>query len=231
MPALTWRVFVPVLLILGFLWLPLPASAQDAAAPVIVDLGTLGGDSSSSQAINARGQIVGSIGTFAGSSHAFLWHNGVMTDLSAAATDYSAAVAINERGQVLGYRLIGYDGQACLWDKGVLIELGTLGGGFSHAFALGNSGQVVGYGEIAPGGLHALAWYKGALTDLGALGGGRSFATAVNDRGQVIGQSTTAEGKWHAVLWETKVKASRDAESTDVSVDETEHLYLPLLHQ
>lgn len=48
-----------------------PATASDQ--PKIIDLGTLGGDSSSSLSINNRGQVAGDSKNALGDSHAFLW--------------------------------------------------------------------------------------------------------------------------------------------------------------
>src|SRR4051812_3228035 len=45
----------------------------------VVDLGTLGGPSSSAADVNASKEVVGTSTTADGSSHAFLWHDGVMS--------------------------------------------------------------------------------------------------------------------------------------------------------
>jgi probable HAF family extracellular repeat protein len=73
-----------------------------AGAFTLVDLGTLGGSSSSAFGINPRGQVVGSSTTASGVHHAFLWEKGVMTDLGTLGGTISIARGINPRGQVVG---------------------------------------------------------------------------------------------------------------------------------
>src|SRR3990172_2867667 len=80
-------------------------SAQVASASPssqLIDLGTLGGDSSYAVAINELGQVVGYSYIASEEYHAFLWENGAMTDLGTLGGNFSQAVAINERGQVVG---------------------------------------------------------------------------------------------------------------------------------
>jgi probable HAF family extracellular repeat protein len=64
------------------------------------DLGTLGGTTSSAQAINNSGQITGTAQTGNGDYHAFLFANGFMFDLGLFGVS-SSAVAINDNGEIL----------------------------------------------------------------------------------------------------------------------------------
>src|SRR5438094_286512 len=122
----------------------------------VLDLGTLGGSSSTALAVNASGQVVGyadAVGNAA--SHAFSWTlTGGMIDLSPNPHDgrFSAALAVNTNGQAVGYTYAAGDGSdyAFSWTPaGGMIDLGTLGGTNSLAFAVNDRGEVVGYSEMA----------------------------------------------------------------------------------
>src|ERR1044071_8274032 len=59
--------------------------------------------------LNNRGQIVGSMATGGGNSHAILLENGHVTDLGTLGGATSYAVAINENGQIVGCSTLGPD--------------------------------------------------------------------------------------------------------------------------
>jgi probable HAF family extracellular repeat protein len=70
-----------------------------------LDLGTLSGEAGASiaNAINDRGQVVGSSSTASGEGHAFFWERGSMVDMGTLPGGTSSdALAINRRGQVAG---------------------------------------------------------------------------------------------------------------------------------
>ncbi|MFF0469230.1 hypothetical protein ACFYPX_17585 [Micromonospora zamorensis] len=99
---------------------PHPPPPASAAAPVpgavagyrLVELGTLGGDSSSAVAMNNRGDVVGRAQAADGTYSGFLWRHGRMTDLGALTpTD------VNDRGQVVGYPTDGSGGYVWLKRK------------------------------------------------------------------------------------------------------------------
>jgi probable HAF family extracellular repeat protein len=179
------------------------ASPRDRAWS-ITDLGL--GDWSSAQAINNRGQIVGTRSVPFGQG-AFLWQDGVVTDITVGFA--SLPRDINDRGEIVGnyWNASFGDTHGFLWRDGVVTEIGDPGelglGQFGSVAGINRRGQVVGHTHSLPGkpGYRAFLWQDGAFTYLGDLGSGFSIAEAINDRGEVVGYSATPQGVFHAVLW------------------------------
>lgn len=115
-----------------------------------VDLGTLGGNVSIANDINASGEVVGEAYTSSGKRHAFLWTSKRgMIDLGPPDAEFSTATGINAEGSVVGYVQSTPQGpyHAFLWSKGKMLDLGVLPGyegGDSFAHAINTNGQVVG---------------------------------------------------------------------------------------
>jgi probable HAF family extracellular repeat protein len=214
---------------------PVPAVVSGidvaAAAPVyrLVDLGTLGGDSSFATAMNDRGAVVGRAQTADGAYHGFLWRHAAMVDLGPfSPTD------INNKGQIVGTR--DDASGAFLWSRGTLVPLG---GRITFPKAINDRGQVVGMmavdggpdvpalwsrGTVRPlplddvsdinnrtqisggrvsgvNGFHASVWRRGRVTDLGAAAFDRSNTYGINDRGWVLGWVFSARQYERGVLW------------------------------
>jgi probable HAF family extracellular repeat protein len=123
-----------------------PAAAAHPFA--IVDLGTLGGGSSTATAINDAGQVVGASETSTGSRHAFSWtQSSGMTDLGIPTGDpsippyASSAVAVNAAGQVAGTTVSGYLAvYPVLWTRAGGASVGPGGGRSSFVSALNDAG-------------------------------------------------------------------------------------------
>jgi probable HAF family extracellular repeat protein len=183
--------------------LTLPALAQTYT---VINLGTLGGDSSEASAINNRGEVVGRSKTGAGQTHGFVYRAGVMVDLGTLADGtYSHATAINDRSQVLGYGGINaYAPQfaehmnSFFWENGSMRAFNGFycpcGFGERHSTAAtyGVSGATLaaGVAKSMRGVLHAYRWVDDAMSDVVGSPSSLSTSTAygVNDRGQIVGE-------------------------------------------
>lgn len=184
------------------------ASAHIDAAPsyVATPLGTLGGNGSHANAINATGEVTGFSyivywqPPFPSPNesmwHAFVYSGGVMHDLGTLGGNSSSGTAINVSGQVAGFAALNdlpypaAASHAFLYSNGVLKDLGTLGGSNSSATGINASGQIVGSSDSAldPYG-RAFLYKNGFMTDLGTLDGPGSTASGINTAGQVTGSA------------------------------------------
>ncbi len=176
--------------------LPRARSRRTAAQGYdIIDLGTLGCVSSAGGAINASGQVTGTLDLVGEDTHAFLYSDGGMADLcSTYRPGHSCwANAIDDSGQIVGTveHMPGGSQHAVLLTGGIAIPLGTLGGTSSQARGINNHGQIVGCAD-GWSGAHAFLHTHGRMHDLGTLpGGSSSLASAINDAGVVVGFSRT----------------------------------------
>jgi len=160
------------------------------------DLGTIGGDSSTADAINDVGQIVGasSISNIAPYGHAFLYWRGHMTDLGTLGGSASRAFGINIRGQIVGQAATAADAayHAFLYWRERITDLGTLGGTSSVASGINDFGEIVGTSAIAGGAYHAFLYSDGRMMDLNSMidadsGWTLEQALAINNLGQIVG--------------------------------------------
>ena len=156
-----------------------------------MDLGTLGGAYSSAEAVNDRGDVVGSSTTAAGEWHAFLWSRGRMMDLGTVGGAYSVALDLNNRGEVVGvsYTESG-ESYPFLWADG---RMTALEGRNCSAEAINDHGQVIGNCMSYP-----VMWEGGRLTYLIGHGLGQNATVRdIDDTGRIVGGYPT-DGSLHA---------------------------------
>jgi probable HAF family extracellular repeat protein len=180
------------------------AATPDSAQRQIIDLGTLGGQFTISEAlaVNDRGQVVGdSITAGLGPEHAFLWANGTMRDLGTLGGLTSIATDINNHGQVVGVSATatGQAQHAFLWTHGRMRDLGLAA--FATANDVNDRGQITGGVPLAEA-FHAFRLQRGHLVDLDSAEVPYSEGMAINEGGQVAGNSAPAAAATnHAFLW------------------------------
>ena len=178
------------------------------------DLGTLGGNSTRPLDFNDYGKVVGSSLTASGSTHAFLWDNGVLRDLGTLGHERSEARRINNAGLIAGGVWTGTSHEtspiAATWQNGI----GAVWDDVSEEFgvtpaAINESGDIAwnAHGHEDP---YAWLWRRGGWQRLGALIDPleMSYGSSINERGQIVGTSAAVytgehpEANNHAFLWE-----------------------------
>ena len=183
----------------------------------VVDLGTLGGELSRAQAINAGGKITGYAAAPSGSTHAFLWDAGAMVDLGVLRS-WSSGAAINASGHVVGVADSPSQPRAVLWRYGELLDLGALPGhDASDAVDINDDGWIIGSSvhvtwpeEPA----HAVLWVDGEIRDLGP----NIRLYALNSHGVAAGCRKSASRCEVAIVWEDGVVTDLDAPAPAATV-------------
>ena len=170
-------------------------------------------------AINAVGQVTGSLLVAGNHNHAFLYSNGVTTDLGALTNlTESVGISINSSGQIAGRSYVVTSNgairqeHAFLYSNGTMIDLTPLGGmGSVFSGAINDLGQVTFGSSDANGVVHASVYDSstGVTTDLGTLnadGSGFSTGFVINAAGQVAGwASSPIDGNFHAFFYSNGV--------------------------
>lgn len=187
-------------------------------------LGTLGGDFSTANAVNNRGQVVGysfaplSGGSFV--SHAYIWDSvRGMRDLGTLGGKYSFAFDINDAGQVVGYSSLanGTYG-AFVWDEvNGMRYLGTLGPVQSQAYGINNGGTVVGFSSGTDGYIHGFIWDP---VDLMRDAGWNEFLNGVNAHDVAVGNDGQGAFLWGESTGKTRIAPSGSTWSEAVAIND-----------
>jgi len=163
---------------------------------IMRDLGSLGGTFGFANAINNRGQVVGTMNLPGDESvHPFLWERGMLIDLGTFGGANGEANWMNDAGEVVGYGFFSGDQvrHAFSWRNGLRTDLGPPAGDIcANAFGINSQGQVVGTSGVCHGAVHAVLWEDGRAFDLNTLIRPDSslqlvYALSINDRGEIAG--------------------------------------------
>lgn len=125
------------------------------------------------KAINARGQIAGTVNLTSGARHAFFYDNGTLQDLGTLGGINSGAEAINASGVVVGWTNVDASTtvHAFRYENGTMTEIPSPVPVLDmRATAINGAGQIVGFYRSAnPLGNRAFLYRDGALTSLSDL--------------------------------------------------------------
>lgn len=177
--------------------------SRDVAAQfTIIDLGSLGGDSSVAFGLAGEDKVVGTSRNASGEMHAFFWTAALqsMQDLGTLGGSFSVAYALNSSDQIVGQSTTGSgEFHAFITTPGqAMDDLGTLGGDYALALGINQLGEVVGLSKVASGELHAFSWTQaGGMVDLG-ISGDYSVGYAVDPFGSAVGYYRSGSGALHA---------------------------------
>lgn len=174
------------------------SSGADIYKFTLVDLGTLGGSTSSATAVSNSGPLtVAGWADIAGNAnqHAFMWQNGAPKDLGTLWKDNNGtslgnswAYGVNGHGQVVGQSETAdiYNGlrvtHAFLYSGNAMKDLNPPGSHNSRASAINDNGVVV----ISADNFHSYSYSGNAFTDLGfPQGVGLVAAVGITNAGMV----------------------------------------------
>jgi probable HAF family extracellular repeat protein len=180
------------------------SGAAAAARYVVVDLGTLGGNSSSATAINDSGVVVGT-SRLPGSevTHAFLFSGGEMWDLGTlSGYPNSGAAAVNSAGEVVGYAWRDESSRAFRSDAAGFREVPGLepGSPLTAATGISDAGEVVGSWTGSEPGSRSRAAVVGTDGARGVGGASAVSASGINSAGDVVGAAATDAAGTQAFL-------------------------------
>ncbi len=167
-----------------------------------IDLGTLGGQTSYANDVNAMGWIVGYAESADQVDHAVLWVDGRITELGNLGGSNAFAHAVNDAGQIAGWSGTS-EGKvgAFLWQNEIMTAIPVPGGFGSSARAINSVGEVVGYWDSGDQDYHPFRWRSGGEVVEMQRTGKFTIPYAINDHGVAAGVSSEAHFGDRAVVW------------------------------
>jgi probable HAF family extracellular repeat protein len=176
--------------------------AATAAPPTgtgeLIQLRSLGGQSSFGADTNERGDLLGASVDAAGNHLAVVWWRGQRSP-TALGIDGASPIAINEQGHVVGYAKDGF----FLWRNGSVSYLRPRAGSSFTSPVINDRDQVAGTVTDRAGVARTFLWQDGRMTTLSTPKGMNSRAVAINNQGQVVGTvARPDDATEQAVLWQ-----------------------------
>lgn len=169
----------------------------------LVDLGTLGGQSSEAVAINRQNWVVGWSHREDQLERGFLYRNNQMIDIGTLPGGFeSGATAIDSFGRVAGWSQNSSGRRvAIIWENNLMATIGTLPGARdSFAEAMNDRDQIVGSSDMRAF-LFEGDFTGGTMTELPGLGGNRSFANDINNDGVIVGTADVPGMGLQPCIW------------------------------
>lgn len=184
-------------------------NAVAAAAYQILDIGTLGGTTSTGWALNDSGAIAGTsniVGDNSNFDKAFKYSANGLSSLGTLGGFQSEARGINSSGSIAGWSTTSRFGpsQAYLYSGGIMTNLGTLGGTSSYGYGINDREYVTGTSNTVNGKERAFLWNGVQMTNLGTLTGNFSNGRKINSQNHVVGVSdnSTSALTYHGFLYQ-----------------------------
>lgn len=159
------------------------------------DIGTLGGDFSTTYGINDDGQIVGTSYTASQQLRGFVWQNGKTTSIGTLGGQLSIAEGINNKGQIVGVADTP-DGKAhaFTWQNGDIKDISAqCPGSDNAASAINDNSDIAGIYTQDGETISAFLLSGGRSRTLPTLGGTFTLPIALSTKA-VVGLGTLADG-------------------------------------
>jgi probable HAF family extracellular repeat protein len=183
------------------------------------------GASTSANAINKAGQVVGSADDMNGNTYATIWNGTTPTIIAGQAlpgiSAFAYASAINNSGIVVGAQSTFTFGgfYPFVWSPTLNSCLNCSGG--AQVYGVNDSGTIVGSAEVPGGGpdvppIVPVMWASPSATEedvLPMLNFDGAVAVGINDTGQIVGYSYTAccgASSMHATRWTSSNSLPKD---------------------